>query len=178
MLFYIFKRLRGLFLLQFTLLMSAGFTIWRTGAFSYSYPDNNPDTYPFFCNDEYLWAKWCFNNVELLPGSYVYFLFEEIILFVLCLYILRKAIKANDFVIAHAIFLCIQAVDIIDYLISYQKTWMYLGPFTLTLFDEEVIIGPYPLSWNVMKAVIFSIVIVNEALTLLEEKMYMGKWKS
>lgn len=172
MLFYILKKLRGLFFLQLTLLMSAGFTLWRVGASSYTYPDDDPLTYPFFCNDYYFWAQWCFNDVELHPGTFVYFIFEELILLVFCVYILRKAIKANDFIMAHAVFLILQVVDLIDFLLAYQKTWMYLGPFTITLFDDSVVIGPYPLSWNILKAIIFSLVIINEALTLLEEKLY------
>lgn len=175
MFLYIFKRLRGLFFLQFTLLMSAGYTIWRTGAVTYKYPDDNPDTFPFFCNKILPWATSCFNDVELLPATYVYFIFEELILLALCGYIFRKAWKEKDFVFAHGVFMGIQFIDVFDYLIAYQKTWAHLGPFTFTFFKEEIIIGPYPLSWNVMKAVIFSIVIINEALTLLEGKLYTDK---
>lgn len=170
MVFFILKKLRGLFFLQLTLLMSAGFTLWRTGVSSYKYPDDDPNTYPYFCNDDIPWARWCFNDVELLPGSYYYFIFEELILLFLCIYIFRKAWKEKNFVFAHGVFTGLQFVDLIDYLLSYQKTWMNLGPFYLELFGEEISVGPYPMSWNILKVVIFTLTIINEAFLLIEKR--------
>lgn len=160
MLGYVLRRLAELFVLLLTLLMSAAFTLMRGSAPSLKYPDDIPETYPYFCNDEIPWARWCFNKVELYPDTYYYFIFEELILLVFTIYIY---VKVKEFKLAHGIFVLIQLVDVFDYLLSYQKTWLY--------------VSSYPISWNVLKVVVFSLAIVNEALLLLEEKLYSDRWK-
>jgi hypothetical protein len=138
------NEVKGLLLLLLTLLMSALFLVMKNG---------NQDPYPYFCNDDLPWARWCFSEVKLSRDTFWYFLFEETILLIIALYIYTEVKKHRA---ALAVFVFIQVIDILDYLISYQKTWMY--------------IGPYPLSWNILKVVVFSLAIMNEVFLLLEKK--------
>lgn len=57
---------------------------------------------------------------------------------------------------AHLIFAIVNGLALLDYLTSYQKTWFY--------------VGAAPISWNILKLVIFTLAIINEVILLVEAR--------
>ena len=150
----IFNEIKGLFLLQLTLLLSAAFSLFKNGKGKYLFPDDNPDTYPYFCNDGI--GFLCMSNVELYPDTYWYFLFEHLILVLVAYYIWSEFEKTQT---ALFIFLIIHVIDTGDYLLAYGQTWF--------------MVGVYPIDWNVLKAIIFTIAIINEVFLIKERELLL-----
>lgn len=140
--------------MQLTLLLSAVFTLFKNGKGKYLFPDNNPDTYAYFCNDGV--GFLCLSNVELYPDTYWYFMFEHIILILFCFYIFSEATKFHN---ALLIFLIIHIVDLLDYILAYGQTWFMLGV--------------YPIDWNVFKAIAFTLAIINEVLLIKSKELML-----
>lgn len=141
--FRIIHELRTLFLLLSTQLISGVFTIIKDPP-HYVYPDDDPYTQPFF----YL------VNVEVTPNTYLYFFFQRLGWILIGSYIVYTG---QRFLTALWVFLVIQAADLIDYVLSYNWVWMY--------------IGEAPISWNVLKCVVFMLAIANEFLTLSSKRL-------
>lgn len=139
----ILKNVRWLFLLLMTQLVSAVFTVIKEPS-PYVYPDSDPDTHPYFL----------FSNIEVSDNSYWYFFFEHLIVIMFAWYILCNS---SQFRTALLIFLMIQVVDLGDYLLAYGQIWFY--------------VSHYPISWNVLKAVFFTLAIVNEVLMETERHL-------
>lgn len=81
-----------------------------------------------------------FSDVVLNADTYVYFLFEHIILIILAWVIYSLT---NDKIIF--LYLVIQIIDTFDYILNYGEPW-FAGPFT----------------WNTIKVGIFGIAILYE----------------
>jgi len=139
-----FKQVQGLFILLLTLVLSALFSIVKT---------DDRTEYSFFCNDI---NRLCISEVELTINTFVYFLFEHLILVIFSIYILLESTK---FRMALKVFMWIQIVDVFDYLIAYGQTWFYLSG--------------YPMSWNILKVSVFTLAIAQEVLNIIEEKTLM-----
>lgn len=150
----IFNEIKGLILLQLTLVLSAAFSLFKNGKGKYLFPDNNPDTFPYFCNEGI--GLFCLSNVELYPDTYWYFLFEHLILVLIAFYIFTESEKTRT---ALFIFLIIHVIDTGDYLLAYGQTWF--------------MVGVYPIDWNVLKAIIFTIAIINEVLLIKERELLL-----
>lgn len=136
------------------LLSSSLFLLFKDqNAHVYTYPDDDPLTHPYFCNDSFF-GQWCLSDVELTRNTYVYFAIQEGIMFVVSLYIFFSIKK---FPMAHLIFAIVNGLALLDYLTSYQKTWFY--------------VGSAPISWNILKVVIFTLAIINEVFLLVEQRL-------
>lgn len=153
----ILNEVKGLFLLLLCLLSSAIFTLIRKPS-NYKYPDDDPHTHPYFCDDSFF-GQWCLSKVELTHDTYVYFIQEEGILFLMGMYILFNVKK---FFTAHLIFVLLQVVDVLDLLTSYQKTWFY--------------ISTAPISWNILKVAFFTLAIINEIIILVERRLNENRY--
>jgi hypothetical protein len=129
-------RIRWLFLLLATQLISAVFTLVKEPS-PYTYPDNDPDTHPYFL----------LSDIEISDNTYWYFIFEHIIPIMVAWYILANA---TEFRTALKVFLLIHVVDLVDYLLAYGQIWFY--------------VGEAPISWNILKVSFFSLAIINEVL--------------
>lgn len=127
--------IRGLLLLLSTLLMSSVFLLTKNGDYQSVYPyfPFNPD-------------------VSLARDTYVYFLFERLILIVMSLYIYMESHKHR---VALLVFVVIQVLDGVDYVLTYNMTWK---------------LGWMLLSWDIMKIAIFTLAIINEVLKEIEMK--------
>lgn len=143
--------LRGLFILLLCLVLSSAFTLFKNTEEVY---------YPYFCNQ---YIPFCLSRIELTRDTYWYFLIEHLYNFLLALYIYFDPPRFKR---ALLIFASIHFVDTFDYVLAYGQTWFYLGPFYI---DDEKI-GPYPISWNVLKTVVFAIAIFGEVLMLIEQR--------
>lgn len=148
----VFNQIKWLFVLQATLLLSAAYTIIKTPS-GYTYPDDDPNTYPYFCNGELPWAMFCISDVEVTKNVYIYFLFEHLILVMFAFYMWAEAVRNR---VALFIFFWIHVIDTIDYLVAYGQTWFY--------------VAYYPINWNVLKAAVFAIAIINEVLLIKERE--------
>lgn len=149
--FELLVRLRGLFILMACLVLSAAFTLFK---------DQQEVYYPYFCNQ---YIPFCLTKIELTRDTYAYFLIEHIYNLLLALYIY---LDPPRFKRALLIFVAIHFVDTFDYVLAYGQTWFNIGPY----FIDGEKIGPYPVNWNVLKTVVFAIAIIDEGLTLIEEK--------
>lgn len=119
------------------------------------FPDDNPDTIPFFCNTYIPWAQWCLSDVELYPDMFIYFLFIHLSLLLLSVYIF---LTGQEFKTALLIFCLVHVIDVIDYLVMYGQIWFYYRT--------------YPISWNMVRNVVFLLAIFNEALNLISERQH------
>lgn len=140
---YIFSRIKGLLLLLATLVVSAVFTIIEEPKVA-TFPDNDPGTINYFP----------FSDYELYPGTFWYFTFEHVIVILYAAYIF---ITGTQFKTALKIFLAIEIVSLLDYLLFYSEIWFYAETF--------------PVSWNVLKVAFFLLAIANEVLLLTEQKL-------
>lgn len=148
----IWQQIRTLFILQGLLLASALFTLFKVPSV-YTYPDDDPNTHPFFCNDYLPWAI-CVTNIEITLNTYIYFLIEHLILVGFSLYMWKEAWRNHT---ALCIFFVIHVIDTLDYLVFYGQTWFYVAPY-------------YPINWNVIKPAIFALAIINEVLLIKERE--------
>lgn len=146
------KEVSGLFLLLLCLLMRSLFTLFKSPS-NYTWPDNDPLSYPYFCNDYLPWARWCFSEVELRPNGYFYFLIQELIWIALAIYI---RIFTPKFKFAHSVFIGITVVSLFDYIIAYQTTWIFIGSL--------------PFNWNILQVVLFTLAIFEEIILLIERQ--------
>jgi hypothetical protein len=138
------KEVAGLFLLLLTLLVSVLFQLTREiDAAAFRYPDNDPKSKAYFP----------FSEVELYRDTFYHYLMIYSIAFILSLYIWINATKHHT---ALLIFTLIHFVALIDYRLNYNETW----------FE----IGVYPISWNILKVVIFTLAIINECLLMVEKR--------
>lgn len=127
--------IRGLLLLLSTLLMSSVFLMTKNG-------DYQTLHYYFPFNDQ----------IALTRDTYVYFLFERLILIVMSLYIYLESIKHRG---ALLVFVVIQVLDGVDYVLTYNMTWK---------------LGWMLLSWDIIKITIFTLAIINEVFKEQELK--------
>lgn len=141
--YVILVEIRGLLILLSVELFSAIFLLSKTGDWQ--------TVYPYFCNN---WMPLCLSRVELTRDTHVYFIFEHLRFIMLSLYIYYEPKK---FPKALLTFVAIQVIDLFDYLIGYSQTWVY--------------IGTCPISWNILKVVIFMVAIFNEVSRIIERKL-------
>lgn len=136
--FQAFFHIRSLILLLCTLLMSAVFLLTKNG--------------------DYLIVKkrFPFSNIEITRDTYWYFLFEHIIL---VMFAVDRLLISKKFRTALIIFVMIQVIDTVDYLLFYGQTWFFIGYM--------------PINWNILKVVFFTLAIMNEIIIFYEQK-----WKS
>jgi hypothetical protein len=132
----IIHEIRGLLLLLSTLVMSAVFLLTKTG--------NYKTFYPYFPFNQ---------DVVLTRDTYVYFLFERLIMVVMSLFIY---VESSKFRTALKVFVFIQVFDAIDYVLTYNKTWVLEG---------------FLISWDVLKVALFSLAIAHEVLQMVERKL-------
>lgn len=132
----ILDEIKGLLLLLSTLVMSTVFLLTKNGDYKNFYP-----YFPFN------------RDVVLTRDTYFYFLFEHLILVVMSLFIYFESYR---FQTALKVFVMIQIVDTLDYVLTYSATWEVLG---------------FPLSWDILKVTIFSLAIINEVLTQNEKAL-------
>lgn len=128
--------IKGLLLLLSTLVMSTVFLLTKNGDYKNFYP-----YFPFN------------RDVVLTRDTYFYFLFEHLILVVMALFIYFESHRYKD---ALKVFVMIQIVDTLDYVLTYSATWEVLG---------------FPLSWDILKVTIFALSIVNEILLQTERHL-------
>lgn len=128
--------IRGLLLLLSTLILSAVFVVTKNGDYKTFYPyfPLNPD-------------------IVLTRDTYIYFLFERLIMVVMALYIY---IESTKFKTALKMFVFIQVFDTIDYLLTYNKTWVLDG---------------FIISLDLIKVTLFSLAIAHEVLQMVERKL-------
>ena len=84
-------------------------------------------------------AFFPFSEVRISMDTWFYFLFEKIIVLILAVVILNDT---PVYRMALWIFVCIQVVEVFDYLLFYGEPW-----------------SPYIPSWNILKVVIFGLCI-------------------
>lgn len=132
----VLHEIRGLLLLLSTLVMSAVFLLTKTG--------NYKTFYPYFPFNQ---------DVVLTRDTYVYFLFERLIMVVMSLFIY---IESSKFKTALKVFVFIQVFDTVDYLLTYNKTWILDG---------------YIISLDLLKVTIFSLAIAAEVISLTEQRL-------
>lgn len=132
----IVHEIRGLLLLLSTLIMSAVFLLTKSG--------NYKTFYPYFPFNQ---------DVVLTRDTYVYFLFERFIMVVMSLFIY---IESSKFKTALKVFVFIQIFDAVDYVLTYNKTWVLEG---------------FLISWDVLKVTLFSLAIAHEVLQMVERKL-------
>lgn len=130
------QEIRGLLLLLSTLIMSAVFVMTKNSDYT-----NLHSYFPF--ND----------SILLTRDTYVYFLFERLIMVVMALYIYFESVK---FKTALKAFVFIQVFDAIDYLLTYNKTWVLDG---------------FMISLDLVKVTLFSLVIASEVLKMMEQRL-------
>lgn len=130
------QEIRGLLLLLSTLIMSAVFVMTKSGDYKTLYP-----YFPFN------------QDILLTRDTYVYFLFERLIMLVMALYIY---IESSKFKTALKVFVIIQVFDTVDYLLTYNKTWVLDG---------------YIISLDLLKVTIFSLAIAAEVISLTEQRL-------
>ena len=85
-----------------------------------------------------------FFGVELYLKTYIYFIFEKLIVITLAYVI---AIEAKQYRQETQIFFWLMVVDLIDYLLTYSWVWFRVGAF--------------PVSMNIIKTFVFGIVILK-----------------
>lgn len=85
-----------------------------------------------------------FSDIKLYLKTYVYFIFEKLIVLVLA-YIV--AAEERQFRFETQVFFWLMVADLFDYLLSYGAIW-----FT---------VGVVPISMNVVKALVFGVVILQ-----------------
>lgn len=132
----ILHEIRGLILLLSTLIMSAVFLLTKTGDYK--------NFYPYFPFNQ---------DVVLTRDTYFYFLFERLIMVVMALYIYYESLKFKTALIA---FVLIQMIDTIDYILTYNKTWILEG---------------FVVSWDILKVSLFLLAIAHEVIILMERKL-------
>ena len=145
----IWRQIWPLFILQGILLASALFTLFKTPSV-YTYPDDDPNTHPFFCND---YLPFCITNIEVTLNTYVYFLVEHLSVAALSLFLWKEAWRNHT---ALYIFFIINVIDTIDYVMAYGQTWFYIDQF--------------PINWNVLKPAIMALAIINEVFLIKERE--------
>lgn len=116
--------------------MSAVFLLTKSG--------NYKTFYPYFPFNQ---------DVVLTRDTYVYFLFERLIMVVMSLFIY---IESSKFKTALKVFVFIQIFDAVDYILTYNKTWVLEG---------------FLISWDVLKVTLFSLAIAHEVLQMVERKL-------
>jgi hypothetical protein len=84
-----------------------------------------------------------FSDMKLTFATWLYLLFEHLILVILAVVIL---IDAREYRVTITVFLIIQIIDTADYLLTYGSPW----------FPDV------PITWNWIKIFVFALAILNE----------------
>lgn len=84
-----------------------------------------------------------FSSVKLYPKTYIYFIFEKLIVIVLAYMI---AADERQFKFETKVFFWLMVADLFDYLLSYGAVWISIG---------------VPVSMNIVKTLIFGLVILR-----------------
>ena len=134
--------IRSLLILLLTLLTGAAFQLVKNGDWQ--------TAYPYFCNE---YNFLCVSDVALTRDTFVWFFFQDLNLII---FAIEKRLSWRHFPTAENVFIGIQVVTLIDYLLTYGKTWTYIDAF--------------PISWNIFKVVIFILAIFYEVLKIIEAK--------
>ena len=132
----VIDEIKGLLLLLSTLVLSTVFLLTKNGDYKNFYP-----YFPFN------------RDIVLTRDTYFYFLFEHLILVLMSLFMYFESTRYH---VAMKVFVMIQVVDTLDYVLTYSNTWY---------------IGGFPLSWDILKVTIFALAIVNELLLTNEKRM-------
>ena len=89
-------------------------------------------------------AFFPFSDMKLTGQTYLYFLFEKLILIVLSYLIVTNE---NTYKGEVEIFFWLMVVDLFDYLFTYNSIWFHVGLL--------------PFSMNILKVIIFGVVILR-----------------
>lgn len=142
----ILKEVGGLFFLLLTLLASVVFQLTREfDATVYTYPDNDVHSHPYFL----------LSDVELYRDTYYHYLMIYGIAFIVAVYLWISATKHYA---ALFIFALIHLITLVDYYFNYNETWFYYRD--------------YPIGWNIIKVLVFSLAIINEAMSATRKTIY------
>lgn len=87
-------------------------------------------------------VEFPFSDQTLTVETYLYFLFEHLTVLILAIVIFSMA---TQYQYAYKIFVIIQVIDTVDYVLTYGEPWNFL-----------------PVSWNVIKVFIFSSIVAYE----------------
>ncbi len=102
-----------------------------------------PNTDPF---------NWfVFSDMELTLKTHLYFICEKVILIILAYVLLDQENKYRQ---ALWVFFWLMVVDLVDYIASYNSIWFHAGGF--------------PMSMNILKSIIFGLVIFREWMQRLK----------
>lgn len=85
-----------------------------------------------------------FSEMKLYPSTYIYFICERLVLVILAGVIANEATEYRG---ALWIFFWLMVADVVDFLLNYNSVWFYVQSF--------------PVSMNIMKSLIFGLVIFN-----------------
>lgn len=86
-----------------------------------------------------------FSDMSLHFGTYIYFICEKFILILLAYVVASEAVEYRN---AIWIFFGLLCADLFDFLLCYSEVWFYLDGI--------------PVSMNVVKALVFGVVILRE----------------
>jgi hypothetical protein len=86
-----------------------------------------------------------FSDMELTAHTHVYFIGERVTLIILAYIIAAESVKYRQ---ATWVFFWLMVGDLVDYCLSYNAVWFYCGSI--------------PVSMNVVKGLVFGLVIINE----------------
>lgn len=139
-LFLFLKKFGSLFLLLCILLLSALYTVIKNDPY-YPCPDTDPistDYFPLIC-------------IEVYPDTHLFFWLAHVAWIIGSLHMLNLT---TEFKTAYRIFLLIHIIGLADYFLIYGQTWFYAGSA--------------PVSYNIVKVLIFVIAITNEILKELD----------
>lgn len=139
---YVFGKIKWLLLLLATQLVSAVFTLIKERRLA-TFPDEYIETRPYFL----------FSDYELTKATYWHYLMQYVVAVMFAVYILNTN---TEFKTALRVFLLIQVIALLDYVLNYSEIWFYASNF--------------PMSWNVLKTVCFMLAIINEVLLIKERE--------
>ena len=87
-----------------------------------------------------------FSNIKLYPATYMYFIAEKIILIILAYVVVTQESEYREAVM---MFFLLMVADLADFLLCYNEVWWFTS-------------GGIPVSMNIVKVFIFTLVIIKE----------------
>jgi hypothetical protein len=86
-----------------------------------------------------------FADMKVTPEWYVYYLIESLIIIIFAGYLV---VESKDFKTVAVVFLILQTIELIDFVLTYNMAWFeYRG---------------YPITYNVIKVLVFILVLIYE----------------
>jgi len=86
-----------------------------------------------------------FSDMVVSVEYWIYSVFEKAVMIILAYIIMNEA---TEYQYALSIFFWLMVLDLLDLILSYNSVWFSIGKF--------------PISMNVVKAIVFGVVIINE----------------